>query len=136
MPRYVLDANVILGWLLARPDAVSFMGSLTSADELYSPQVQFPECTSVLRTEVFDGRIAEPEASILLDRALDLPSQAVESDRQFVRSLDLAQRFQRRKAYDMQYLAVAEMTGSEIVTRDRGLRHAAEAIGVPVRLLE
>ena len=39
------------------------------------------------------------------------------------------------KAYDMQYLAVAELTQSTLVTRDRGLRHAAMQIGVPVRFL-
>lgn len=75
------------------------------------------------------------EALLLMQRVLALPLSLVVAPMQFERALDLAGRFQHKKAYDMQYLAVAEMTDSELVTMDRGMRHAATQLGVPVRFL-
>ncbi len=51
------------------------------------------------------------------------------------RAFSLAEQFQHKKAYDSHYLAAAELHQADLVTRDRGLRHAAAQIGVPVRFL-
>jgi predicted nucleic acid-binding protein len=138
LTSYALDANVILRWLFPAESVLidDFMDSLTDEDELLGALVLIPECTAVLRSEVFDRRLRHEEAQSLLDRLLTLPLHLSESRNQFVRALDLAHRFQHRKAYDMQYLAVAEMEGADLVTTDRGLRHAAQEIGVPVRFLQ
>ena len=66
---------------------------------------------------------------------LQLPLRLVDTASQFQRAFELAERFHHRKSYDMQYFAVAELAQAEIVTLDRGLRHAAADIGVPVRFL-
>jgi predicted nucleic acid-binding protein len=75
------------------------------------------------------------DAEHAIDVLIALPMETVTALEQFNRANDLARRFQHRKAYDMQYLAVAEIARAELVTADRGLRHAADAIGVPARLL-
>jgi predicted nucleic acid-binding protein len=135
LARYVLDANVIVGWLLARPGPTEFVAGLTTADDLVAAQLLLPECTSTLRSEVYDRRIEPIDAERLLGRVFELPLRLTESPRQFTRALELAHRFRRRNAYDMQYLAAAELSNCEIVTMDRGLRYAAEDIGVPVQFV-
>jgi predicted nucleic acid-binding protein len=138
LARYCFDANVLIMWLFPGDSDVidGFMAELSGEDELYCAPLLMPECTSVIREEVFDRRLTHDEAQSLVARLTSMPIEEILSRRQFPRALDLARRFQHKKAYDMQYLAVAELTRSQLVTRDRGLRHAAEAIGVPVRLLE
>lgn len=92
------------------------------------------ECTSILRREVFDRRIDHEQAHLRLDILLSLPVRIVDSRVQYSRAFELARRFQHRKAYDMQHLAVAEIENAELATLDRGLRHAAREMGVPLVL--
>lgn len=131
----MLDANVIIGWLLARPSPTEFVAGLTTADDLVSAQLLLPECTSTLRSEVYDRRIELIDADRLLGKVLELPLRLNESPQQFTRALEFAHRFRHRNAYDMQYLAVAELVGADLVTGDNGLIHAAREIGVPVRII-
>jgi predicted nucleic acid-binding protein len=135
LARYVTDANVLIGWLLALPAAESFVGQLTTGDDVFAAQILLPECTSVIRSAAFDRRVDQVEAREMLSRLTAFPLQLVAAHQQFMRALELAQRFQHRNAYDMQYLAVAELMDAELVTLDGGMRHAAEEAGVPVRLL-
>jgi predicted nucleic acid-binding protein len=93
------------------------------------------ECTSVIRREVFDRRIDHSLGVARLQILLDLPLRLVTAPEQFPRALELARQFQHRRAYDMQHLACAELADAELVTLDRGLSHAADRIGVPVRFL-
>ena len=127
---------MVVGWLLARSEPFDFVAQLTTADDLLAAQLLLPECTSTLRTEVFERRISQDDADGMLERLLVLPLTAVQSAQQFSRALELAERFAHRHAYDMQYLAAAQLSDAEIVTMDRGLRHAATEIGVPVRFLQ
>ena len=94
-----------------------------------------PECTSVIRKEVFQRRIRYERGEELVRHLTQLPIRIAGSTWQFTRAYELAARFQHKRAYDMQYLAVAELEGADLVTVDRGLRHAAREIGVPVTYL-
>lgn len=132
---YTTDANVLIAWVFpGRMASVvrEFMAELTGLDELVAPA---PECTSTIRREVHDRRLSSEDAREALEKLFSLPLQTFHSRDQFQRALDLAERFGHRRAYDMQYLAVAELTESELVTLDRGLQHAARETGVAVRLL-
>lgn len=129
------DANVLIGWLWARRTAQDFVAQLTTSDDVFAAQILLPECTSVIRTAAFQRRIGREQAQGMLARLTAFPLQMVDSTQQFTRALELAERFQRRNTYDMQYLAVAELMDAEIVTLDGGMRHAAEDIGVQVRFL-
>ncbi len=89
----------------------------------------------MIRAQVFDQRVTRDDGERLLERMLRLPLQLVDSSSQFLRAFNLALRFGHRKAHDMQYLAVAELVEAEIVTLDRGIRYAAEDLGISVRFL-
>ena len=127
----------MLSWLLNQRVASveEFWTSLLSDDELVAAQVLLPECTSVIRAAVFMKAMTIDAGQAALNRALSVHWAVVAEMAQFNRAFELAARFQHKKAYDMQYLAVAELTNSTLITRDRGLRHAATQVGVPVRFL-
>ena len=97
-------------------------------------QVLLPECTSVIRVEVFEAIVTSAEGDWLIRQLVQLPLRLVDDPEQFSRAFELAGRFRHRKAYDMQYLAVAEIVGAELVTLDGGLRHAANTIPLPCTL--
>ena len=54
----------------------------------------------------------------------------------YLNALNMAQRLGQSKAYDVQYLAVAEMENCPIVTVDRALHESAAALGIQSRLLK
>jgi predicted nucleic acid-binding protein len=137
LARYTVDANVVVNRLLPRGAlaAQAFFDDLSALDELYAAQVLLPECTSVLHVQVFEGRVTRDEGQLLLAAMLQIPFSLVDSSQQFARAFELADRFQHRKGYDLQYVAVAEMTRSTLVTGDRGSIHAAREIGVQVRII-
>jgi predicted nucleic acid-binding protein len=94
-----------------------------------------PECTSVLRRKAFDGALTHRDAMVLIDQMLELPIRVSQAENQFRRAMEIANRTRRAKAYDMQYVAVAEIEGGELVTLDGGIRQAAVELRLPVRLL-
>jgi len=53
----------------------------------------------------------------------------------YTRALDLAARFQLRRAYDTQYLAAAEIEKSGLLTVDRALYQQALELGIKAELL-
>jgi predicted nucleic acid-binding protein len=136
--RYCPDASVILAWLLAdqRSDAVAaFWTGLTTADELVAPMLLLAECTSVLRKRAFGGALSHDDSIQLLGQMLELPIRVSNEPAQFLRAMEISNGTKRAKAYDMQYVAVAEAERAEIVTLDGGIRQAALELRLPVRLL-
>ena len=134
MTRYVLDTNVVLAWLFPdrTSEAETFFGQLSGVDDLAAAPLLLSEATSVIRREVFDRRLRDEQARDRLQVLMDLQLRIVDSKSYYVRAFELARQFQHRKAYDMQHLAVAESEEAALVTFDRGLRHAAREIGVPL----
>ena|SRR5688572_11303473 len=118
-----------------RPGVDDFWSEVTEADVLVSSPLLRPECTSVIRRAAFERALSHEQAQRLIRALVAVRLEVVDSLQQFARANDLARQFQYKKAYDMQYLAVAEIAGAELVTADRELRHAAETIGVPARYL-
>jgi predicted nucleic acid-binding protein len=112
-----------------------FFTSLRRIDQLSASALLYPEVVSNIREAVFARDISSGLAGAMLDQFLRLEIVAVQSREISRRAYELATLFQHKKAYDDHYLAAAEATGSILVTRDRGLRHAANQIGVPVRFL-
>ena len=139
MPSYCVDASAVMAWLLeaqvTRPVEEFWTGLREGVDHVLGPQLLYPECTSVIREQVSKGEITHDHALRLIDELLALPVRVFQVGTQFRRAIELAARFSRAKAYDMQYLAVAEIEDAELLTLDRGLFEAAAQLGVPVRLL-
>jgi len=138
LARYVIDTNVFIRRVV--PPIINsvdeFFEGMSTDDELFAPQMLLPEYTSVLREQVHLRQVRDEVARRALDEVLAMPIRTIVNPEQFSRSFDLATQFQHQKAYDMQFLAVAEAEGATIVTSDRGMRHAAQAVGVPVRFLQ
>lgn len=139
MAIYCLDASGVLAWLLkesAGPSFEAFLARLRNeVDQLVSAEVLRAECTSAIRFAVRRDRVDVNEGRALVADLLRMPIALARGDDQFMRAYDLAIQFDLRKAYDMQYVAVAQMNRAELVTCDKGQRDHAEELGIPVRFL-
>jgi len=92
---------------------------------LIAPALFKAEVTSVLREQVHRRGLLLEEAEQALDVALSWPIQIVEPTDELQRkAFDLATRFNRPKAYDAQYLAVARLASCELWTGDERLVNA------------
>jgi predicted nucleic acid-binding protein len=136
--RFCPDANVLVALLVREvhsSNVLAFWDSLTADDEMVGAQLLLPECTSAIREKVSQGELTHDEAVLLMDRLIQLPIRISNASGQFTMALELAYRTNRRKAYDMQYVAVAQAERGQLVTLDGGPYQAAIEIGVPARLL-
>ena len=136
--RFCPDANVLVALLVpeVHSDRVrTFWRALTQEDEVIGAQLLLPECTSTFRVKVSQGELSHAESIVLVDRLTRLPIRISTAPAQFIRALELAERTRRVKAYDMQYVAVAEIERCELVTLDGGPYQTAVEIGTPARLL-
>jgi predicted nucleic acid-binding protein len=135
--NYCVDASVVLAWLLEENYALvnDFWRSLTATDTIIAAQLLKPECASVIHESVSNRRISRDQAVTSILRLTALPVETNLDPVQFVRARELAERFRLGKAYDTQYLAVAELTGAELLTIDGGMRQRAVELKLPHRLL-
>lgn len=136
--RYSLDASVLVAWLLPdqrTTEIEDFWERISEEDELVCAMLLLPECTSTLRRKVFEKKLEHTEAQRLIDVMTALPIRVSLMLDQFPLALNLANSTGRAKAYDMQYLAVAEVEGCHLITLDSGMRQAAIERRVPVTLL-
>jgi predicted nucleic acid-binding protein len=93
------------------------------------------EVTSALRRASRSGRItAEDAAQAVLD-LIRLPINMLTDLSVHPRALDLASRLDLGNAYDMQYVAAADLQGALLMTLDRGLYQLASQVGIPARLI-
>ena len=139
MARWCVDANVVIATLLEEnrtSQARSFWISLAADDEVIVPCVLFPECTSVIRRTVVSGALTEAEGYEKLGELLALPLRISTQRAQFSLAFDWATRGKRAKTNDLQYVAVAQLEGAEIVSLDGGMQQAAREQNVPVRFLQ
>jgi predicted nucleic acid-binding protein len=139
MTRWCLDANVVIAILLdehVTEAARSFWFALNENDELIAPQVLLPECASVLRRKVNEAVITADEGSRLLGRLLSFPIDIESSRFQFSLAFAWALETNRTKMHDLQYVAVAQIRGANVVTIDGGLRQIAVERGVPVTVIQ
>lgn len=136
--RYSPDASVLLAWLLREdrsPQVREFWTGLTTDDEIVAAMLLLPECTSVLREKAAIGELQHGECQQLVGEMLELPVAVSAARGQFSRAVEMAERTGRVKAYDMQYLAAAEVESCTIVTIDGGMRQAAIEFGLPILFL-
>jgi predicted nucleic acid-binding protein len=130
----VIDAGVVLALALPlpfSPQAAMRVRSLKqSREELYAPALLEYEVCSALRRVVTRGLLGADAAL----KALELialvrvqPISPVSSLHE--RALHWANRLGQSKAYDAQYLALAEQMGCGLLTADARLAHAARAVG-------
>lgn len=133
-----IDASAVIPFLLPLPstDQVdAFWGSRLANERLVAPALLFAEVTSVVRRYVHLGEVSHEEAVSGLTRLLRLPVATVHAPSVYLRALELAKRLGHMRAYDVQYLAVAEMERCAVATLDRGMYQNALRLGLQALLI-
>ncbi|HXH21567.1 MAG TPA: type II toxin-antitoxin system VapC family toxin [Dehalococcoidia bacterium] len=133
-----MDASTVLAYVLreAHTRAVAaFLEALADSDRLFAPGLLLAECTSVLRRKVHGRILTDEEAATALEVALSLPITTVLEVEQHRLAMTFSARRNKSRAYDEHYLAVAALSGTEIVTIDGGMYQGAVEMGIPARLL-
>jgi len=117
----VVDASVVLQWLLEEPSAKSgeiLEGHLNGREPLIAPELLNYEVGNVLVTKV---KLTSQDASDLFGYFLDLRIETYSLGPDEYRvSLELAHRY-RLTVYDASYLALALALDVDLVTADRRL---------------
>jgi predicted nucleic acid-binding protein len=135
----VLDANALVVLALDRQRAVAVEELLlvwtAEGEELHAPVLLRYEIASALAQAVSAGQLAleaVADASqhigsvpIVLHQLSDTPTVVA-----------MAQRLERRSAYDAAYVVLAEELGTRLWTLDGRLARNAAARGLPVQLIQ
>ncbi len=131
----VLDASVVVPLMMPHP--------LSQAAErwirhwkreyyrLVSPCFMPVEAVSVIRQAVYGGKFNPQHAAQAVDILMAMGIELVMPSGEVLQSaLGWAERLGQSKAYDAQYVALAESLNAELWSADQRLIHALEAQGV------
>ena len=132
--RVVVDANVVLALALPlpySPQSATLVGRLRETGcEVFAPALLEYEMVSALRRAVSVGKMDQATADATLERLLQLgvvlisPACSLDS-----LALLWSGRLGHSKAYDAQYLALAEQMHCHLWTADLRLAAAARQLG-------
>ncbi len=128
----VVDASVVLQWLLEQPSARSteiLEGHLSGSEPLVAPELLNYEVGNVLVTKV---KLTSEDASELFGHFIDqgIETYSLGAD-EYRASLDIACRY-RLTVYDASYLALALALEVKLVTADKRLATRAG----PLKIVE
>jgi predicted nucleic acid-binding protein len=131
----VVDANVVAGLLLPLPYSARVEARLSALkearEEIYAPALMEYEVCSALHRAVARGMLEESDVRGRLDSIEALGIRPIAPAWSLHESaLTWAARLCQGKAYDAQYLALAEQMGCGLLTADERLVNAARALGV------
>lgn len=132
MPGQVCaDASLVLMFYLTdpfSPQARALWRSWAAEDvDVVSAPLFFAEVTSVLRTNVYFGRLSIGDGEAAFAACMGLGIRAVDPVDLQPRAWALARQYNRPRAYDAQYLAVAQWLGCELWTGDQRLVNGVQA---------
>jgi len=126
----VVDASVVLKWLLAEPsqEAKELLEThLNGSDPLVAPELLYYEISNVLVTRT---KLSVQETSELFGYFLDLHIEAYSLGAdEYKATIDLAHRY-KVSVYDAAYLGLAMALDTRLVTADRKLATRAAAAKV------
>lgn len=130
----VVDASLVVNLLLTQDYSVQaercLDGWKSSGEVLYAPAHWYAEVLSALRFAVFKRKLAPEAADLLVDILPELGVRVVEPTPALLKSsLRWADRLGQSKAYDAQYVALAEQYGAELWSADQRLVNALQAQG-------
>jgi len=128
----VVDSSILIAFTLSdEPLYTKAHQSLstweTTKTRLIAPRLFRSEITAVMRKAVYQRRISHEQGRFLLSRLLSHPIEFVEDDELLTAAYNLAERFNRPRAYDSQYLALAERYDCEFWTADATLVNGIQA---------
>jgi predicted nucleic acid-binding protein len=118
----VVDASALLEALLRTPAAQAVEGRLFAPREtLHAPHLLDVEVAQVIRRYAVNGEIDSERGLFALTDLADLPLRRYPHDFLLPRIWDLRNNL---TAYDATYVALAEVLGAPLLTRDRRLASA------------
>jgi predicted nucleic acid-binding protein len=128
----VVDANILIAFVLAdeplHTQAKQLITSWHDANEdLVAPRLFRSEITAVIRKAVYQQRITAEQGRALLEQVLSYPMTFYEDDDLLKEAYELAVRFNRPRAYDSQYMALAERFDCEVWTADERLVNSIQS---------
>jgi len=127
----VLDANILIAFGLSDEPLHTQANQILSAwqkseTSLVAPRLFRSEITAVMRKVVFQGRITHEQGRKLLAQLLAYPVELHEDDALLKTAYELAETFNRPRAYDAQYLALAQRLSYEFWTADERMFNAIQ----------
>ena len=131
----VVDANLVLSQALPLPYSDSAAAQLeiwkTELTHLIAPVLWEYEIASGLRRAVSEHLLTPDEAETALETLLDLDVETVRpTPALHHRAFQWAARLEQNKAYDAQYLALAEELGAVFWSADKRLVNRARQLGI------
>ncbi|NCC35632.1 MAG: PIN domain-containing protein [Chloroflexia bacterium] len=127
----VIDANILIAFGLSdEPLHTQAQQRLSawaaSRTMLIAPRLFRSEVTAVIRKAVYQQRLEHEQGRIMLARLLIYPIALYEDDALLKAAYDLAEAYKRPRAYDTQYLALAQRLSCEFWTADERLFNAVK----------
>lgn len=123
MTDLVIDSNILLASVL--PDepltrqAQAILLHWSNTDiRLIAPRLFRSELVAVVRKAVFQNRITHEQGRQFLSLLLEYPVTHFEDDDLLKAAYEIAYRFNLPRAYDAQYLALAEQAEADFWTAD------------------
>jgi predicted nucleic acid-binding protein len=131
----VVDANLIVALILPLPYSGTARGKMAewkiAGETILAPVLWEYELVSALRRAIVYKLLKFEQIAEILHQVMLLNVQsAPPSENLHQRALDWADQLGQTRAYDAQYLALAEQTGSELWTGDKRLVNGAASLGV------
>lgn len=123
--RVCLDASLVLHVIL--PDErdagteTLWQAWAAAGTEVSGPALLYAEVTSVIRLRVVTGRLTADEGDAAFAAFNALGVARVDRDDLHLRAWELAKLYQARRAYDMTYLALAQLEDLGLWTGDERL---------------
>lgn len=132
MSDVIIDSGILIASSLVDEPlsniAQGFLLNQTQQEmQFNAPQLLRAELVAVLRKAVFQKRIAHEEGRTLVTKLLRYPIQYHEDDTLLIQAYEIARRFNLPRAYDSQYLALAERLNCEFWTADETLYNSISA---------
>lgn len=123
----VLDASAVVDLLVDTASAAMVKQHLELADDLFAPDLIYPEVTSALWRLVRSGEVTTSDADRAVDHLTSMPLEAVPMGPLVSRAWDLRDSVRIQDAF---YLACADHLTSPLLTSDARLGRGHH--GVPV----
>lgn len=124
-PRLCIDANLVLRRLLPYeqdPRIVqTWAGWATAGVQLVGPPLLHAEVTSTLRLHVTAGKLRASDGDAFFAAFNRLGIRRIDRDDLYPRAWELAKRYNQRRAYDVLYVALAQLEDLELWTGDERL---------------
>ena len=125
MAKICLDASFVIAMLVSdeSSEAATRLWDRWSAlgTGAVAPPILVPEVTSVLRNQVYRGQLSTDQGESAFRRFCEIPITIVQDPNLHEFAWELARRFNRPRAYDAFYVAVAQMENCDLWTGDKRL---------------